>query len=106
MTQKTVYSNENGVRRTLIQEGDDPNGDFIIQTDVHVGSVIALAEEMRQQHTVIGHRKSQMMTPVAELPVSIIEPMMRDGSLFDQAALRKVVNDPDNRPFRITDGRF
>lgn len=106
MSKSTVYQNENGVRRTLIQEDDDPYGNFAVRTDFHVGGVIRLASDLREVNQHIGHRASKNMVPVAEIPMNVVEQWMRDGCLEDRSVVRKWINDPANRPFRITEGKF
>jgi hypothetical protein len=43
---------------------------------------------------------------VAEIPMVIYQQMIRDGSINDKKALKKWLNDPDNRPFRTWKGRI
>jgi hypothetical protein len=45
------------------------------------------------------------MKPVAEIPLVIVEQMMRDGSWNDPAAVKRWLNDPQNDCFRIWRGR-
>jgi len=45
------------------------------------------------------------MKPVAEIPMVIVERMMRDGSWNDPAAIKRWLNDPQNDCFRIWRGR-
>lgn len=45
------------------------------------------------------------MRPVAEIPMVIVEQMMRDGSWNDPAAIKRWLNDPQNKCFRIWSGR-
>lgn len=41
---------------------------------------------------------------VAEIPMSVIGQWMRDGSLDDEKHVRRWLNDPANRDFRIHEG--
>jgi len=43
---------------------------------------------------------------VAEIPMVIYQQMVRDGSINDKKALKKWLNDPDNRLFRTWKGRI
>jgi hypothetical protein len=43
---------------------------------------------------------------VAEVPMSVIGKWMRDGCLDDEKHIRRWLNDPDNRDFRIWPGRL
>ena len=45
------------------------------------------------------------MKHVAEIPMAVVERMMQDGSWNDQAAVKRWLNDPDNRAFRIWQGK-
>jgi hypothetical protein len=45
------------------------------------------------------------LKPVAEIPMVIVEQMMRDGSWNDPAAVKRWLNDPQNSCFRIWRGR-
>lgn len=43
---------------------------------------------------------------VAEIPMSVIGQWMRDGCLDDEKTVRRWLNDPDNRDFRIWEGKL
>lgn len=47
-----------------------------------------------------------VMTPVAEVPIYVVEQAMREGWFHDRARWKRWVNDRDHYKFRITDGRF
>lgn len=42
---------------------------------------------------------------VASIPMSIYNDLMQKGIIYDQKALSKWLNDPDNRVFRVRPGR-
>jgi hypothetical protein len=43
--------------------------------------------------------------PVAEIPLSIVGQLMREGRWNDPAAMKRWLNDPDNAAFRVHGGR-
>lgn len=43
---------------------------------------------------------------VAEVPMTVVGQWMREGSLDDEKNLRRWLNDPENRDFRIWEGRL
>lgn len=43
---------------------------------------------------------------VAEIPMTVIGQWMREGSLDDETNLKRWLNDPANRDFRIWEGRI
>jgi hypothetical protein len=43
---------------------------------------------------------------VAEIPMVIYQQMVRDGSIRDKQALRKWLNNPDNKYFRVWKGKI
>jgi len=43
---------------------------------------------------------------VGEIPMSVIGQWMRDGCLDDEAHVRRWLNDPANRDFRVWEGRL
>lgn len=83
---------------------DNGSEDFVARTAQDLEPVIELASEMRDLHHVVGHRKSSM-TPIAEIPLIIYEQAVREGWHDDPKAWKKWLNDPQNKVFRITDGR-
>jgi hypothetical protein len=43
-------------------------------------------------------------TKVASIPNIVIDQLMRDGTWFDKQAMKKWLNDPDNKAFRTGGG--
>lgn len=106
MAHRTLYDHNGGVLRELIVHESDPEGEFHIRTAQDLEPVLDLAKSMREDNEVIGHRKSRNLVPVAEVPMLVVEKAMREGWFNDQKKWRQWINDPQNRPFRVTDGRF
>lgn len=52
----------------------------------------------------ISHKGSDMKH-VAEIPMAVVERMMQDGSWNDPAAIKKWLNNPDHKAFRIWQGQ-
>ena len=48
---------------------------------------------------------SKDMKHVAEIPLAVVERMMQDGSWNDPQAIKRWLNNPDNRAFRVWHGR-
>jgi hypothetical protein len=105
MADRTQYSNDGEVTRTLIIESSEPETKFGINTVQDLGPVIDTVTTLREAHAVIGHRKSGQMTPVAEIPMIVYEQAVREGWDDDDAAWKRWLNDPGNSAFRITSGR-
>ena len=51
------------------------------------------------------HDRPTDMRPVATIPAAVVQQMMNEGSWNDEAHLKKWLNDPDNKCFRIWPGR-
>jgi hypothetical protein len=71
-----------------------------------VEPVIDLVSKLRDVNATVGHRKSRNMIPVAEIPMQVYEQAFREGWLYDKKKWRQWANDPQNKPLRITSGRF
>jgi hypothetical protein len=48
---------------------------------------------------------SKDMKHVAEIPLAVVERMMQEGSWNDPAAIKRWLNNPDNRAFRVWQGQ-
>ena len=70
-----------------------------------------IAEYAKAMHNAGNHGSSEMRH-AAKIPLIIIEKYMNDNGVTfqevmnDQSHLRKIVNDPDNKMFRIWPGRI
>lgn len=105
MADRLLYDHYGDVTRTVITQDSDEDGEFHIQTSQDMEPVIQTAKNLREANEVIGHRKSENMVPVAEVPMQVYEQAYHEGWLHDEAAWKRWLNDPDNKVFRITDGR-
>ena len=51
-----------------------------------------------------GMKYKEGWTKVASIPNIVVDKLMRDGTWFDKKAMKKWVNDPDNKAFRTGGG--
>lgn len=85
---------------TIHANSRDPD-QFTVQTAQDVSPIIQHCKDRRED--LAGYRDG--LVPVAEIPLFIAEQMMQDGSFYDDDAIRRWLNDPDNRCFRVWEGR-
>lgn len=94
---KFIYSNKDGVRRTMLSDHEKPN-QFTVHTEVDVTDLvkhnIMLAEDQK--------RKS-VNKLLARVPLTIYEKSMLEG--WDESDWKKWLNDPDNKAFRVWGGQ-
>lgn len=102
MSQKKYIYDANGtVARVLHADDRDPFGDFAIETIEDVEPLLESVKVLRDDHKARGDMKH-----VARVPVTIVEKAMREGWFNDQAAWNRFLNDPDNKDFRVWEGRL
>ena len=84
---------------------DHDDGSVTLQTVQDVGE---LAEANKQNFNQFDERAGWKgdMHRVASIPMSIYYDLKRKGILDDQAALKKWLNDADNRVFRTRPGQI
>ncbi len=51
-----------------------------------------------------GMKYKEGWTKVASIPNIVVDQLMRDGTWFDKKAMKRWVNDPDNKMFRTGGG--
>ena len=105
MANRAIYDHRGSVLKELITHDHEPEGTLHVRTAQDLEPVLDLAKKMRVEHAQVGHRMSKQMVPVAEVPMIIYEQAVREGWSEDPAAWRRWLNDPQNRPFRVTEGR-
>lgn len=83
---------------------DHEDGSVTIQT---VQNVEDVAEENKQTFNQFDERANWKgdMHRVASIPMSIFYDLQRKGILNDPVAMKKWLNDPDNRVFRTRPGQ-
>jgi hypothetical protein len=73
-------------------------------TEENIDGILALAERQRQirGETMAGHHDGMVLA--GYIPEAVWERMCRDGSVTDEAALKRWMNDPQNSCFRVWKG--
>lgn len=79
------------------------NGEFVIETQQNVSS-IADANKRSYAATDSKSRYGDM-AKVASVPLNVYYDLKRRGIVDDPKAMKKWLNDPDNRVFRTRGGR-
>ncbi len=98
--QKTILS-RHGSMTHYVYSGrpDDIMSDFVVETVEDVAPIlrdVVRAKELPQ---------SKDMRLAAKVPMAVVEQAMREGWFNDNARWRAWLNDPDNRKFRVAEGR-
>ena len=100
MTEKVIYKADGTVARILHANPDDPFGDFAIQTVEDVEPIIESVKALRDVQD-----NKATMRHVARVPVTVVEQAFREGWLHDQKRWAQWLNDPQNKDFRVWEGR-
>lgn len=82
---------------------DDYGNIEVIERVQDVSEVLKQNEIMRNNWD--GYSPSKDTRHVAEVPVVVWEHLVKQGIADDPKRLRAWLNDPDNRMFRVTDGK-
>lgn len=104
-TIKHLLSAEGGVVREIYVEDRCADGlhDIIGENTVQDAEpVLARAQRLRDMH---GGQGVAGMKLAGTYTMPFVDKLMRDGAWNDQDALRKLLNDPDLRAFRVWQGR-
>lgn len=80
------------------------NGEFAIETVQNVAGIVA--ENSRSYADVDTKEKFGDVARVASIPLGVYYDLKKRGIADDPAALKKWMNDPDNRAFRVRGGRL
>lgn len=97
---KTILDHKGGVLTTFHQDGSDPLDHFHVHKTQNVAPLIEANKAWAEDFDPKAHFR-----PVAEIPEVLANQMMREGWFHDNKKLKKWLNDPDNRAFRIWPGR-
>jgi hypothetical protein len=100
MTQKVIYDHTGTVARVLHQEDQEFDGTFHIETVEDLEPILDSVKVLRDDHKERGDLKH-----VARIPVTVVEQAMREGWYHDDAKWRQWLNDPQNKDFRVWEGR-
>jgi hypothetical protein len=94
---KQVYHEDLGVRRTLITDSDKPDR-VIVDTKVDCTQLIENNKMLGELHSTNSVNKM-----VARVPMTIYERSINEG--WDDDDWKRWLNDPDNKMFRVWQGR-
>jgi hypothetical protein len=97
---KYLYDHRGNVARVLHARPEDPWGDFAIQTVEDVEPIIDGVKVARENHDPKANMKH-----VARVPLTVVERAMREGWFHDKKKWSQWLNDPQNRDFRVWEGR-
>lgn len=102
MEYKILYRNSDGVKRTMIEDTEKP-GQIKVHTEVELDEILKGIERDREGvvSSINGHIPANRH--VARVPMTIYEQSLLEQ--WDEADWKKWLNDPQNQPFRIWQGR-
>lgn len=90
-----VYSNANGIKRTMHPQGENQ---FTIHTELQMDAILEDIKRCQEQHP-----RSGMNKLVAKVPMTIYEQSLKEG--WDEDDWKKWLNSYDAAPFRVWKGR-
>ena len=95
---KVTYRNDGAVKRTMVWEDDDPDT-IRVYTEQDLTQAIENNKKLAELHP----RRSTNKLVARGVPVSVYEKSVLEG--WDSNDWNRWLNDPDNRAFRIWQGR-
>ena len=95
-----------GITHNFVYEaGETPSQDkFVIETTQDVTDIIKRNRASLNEVDV--HAAWGEWSKVASLPLSVYYDLKQQGILDDRARFKKWLNDPDNKAFRVWQGRL
>jgi hypothetical protein len=96
MAIRTIIDHTTGYKNEFITE----DGKHIYHSGQNVQPTIELAKNLSYL------KPGKEFRHVAEIPFVIYQKMVRDGSIRDKRALKKWLNNPDNKLFRVWKGKI
>lgn len=99
MSAKDVFSAYRDMRKYTVRHVD-VDGKITFETRQDCEPIVEWVKAARDR------KRDPYFTHVAEVPMSVIGQWMADGSLDDEAHVRRWLNNPDNRDFRVWEGRL
>ncbi len=98
---KFIYEADGRIARELhVEDPTKADAGFTLNTVEDCEPIVESAKVLREDHKPRGDLKH-----VARVPVTVVERALREGWFHDQAAWNRWLNDPDNRAFRVWEGR-
>lgn len=92
-----VYHDQDGVRRTLLWDNDHPN-QFHTKTEIDIEQLIDNNQILQDTY-----KQGKDNKLLARIPMTIYEQSIHEEWTEEQWA--RWLNDPQNKPFRIWQGR-
>jgi len=86
------------ITRTLVS--GDLHDDLVVHTEQDVGAILDNVHELREHTTP---NRQGFARFAARVPVTVYEQSIREG--WDDADWKRWLNDPDNKAFRVWQGR-
>lgn len=96
---KVLYHNRDGVRRTMIEDDENP-GQLKVFTEVQMDGVLASIKEAREYDDQL---RKPLNRHLARVPMTVYEQSILER--WDDNKWRQWLNDPDNSAFRVHGGR-
>lgn len=101
MATRKIVDNDGFV--PTIYHTDDYGNIELIERQDDIGELLKQNEIMRNDWD--GYSPSRNMRHVAEIPTVVYEHIQKLGITDDPKKFKAWLNDPDNKMFRVTDGR-
>tara|TARA_R100001509_G_scaffold126060_1_gene79511 strand:- start:433 stop:723 length:291 start_codon:yes stop_codon:yes gene_type:complete len=92
----TIIDVKNGLTNKFATEDDK----YVYQTHQNVQPVLDAVKNYSQLEP------GKEFRHVAEIPMVIYNKMLREGSIKDKSHLKRWLNDPDNKMFRVWKGKI
>lgn len=103
MTTKKLFDANPELGITRFWHYDEEKDEATIQTQQDVSAII---EENKQEFNLVDERaRWGEWTRVASIPLSLYYQLKAEGKLDDQAYMKRFLNDPENRHFRVRPGK-
>lgn len=94
---KTLLDHRGDVLKYLQDDGDS----VVEVMEQDLDPLLRHAKVMRETHV-----QDREMKLAGYIPGFVVERMMRDGSFHDPQAIKRWLNDPQNKDFRVWEGRL
>lgn len=98
--EKFDYFNDGVVRRHAVNDRQGKH--FVIASEMECEQLI---KANRAQREALAGAKDECFRLAARVPMPVVEKAMLDGSFHDDDFWRKWMNNPENRDFRVWEGR-
>lgn len=85
---------------------DEDGDEFVLETVQDVQDIVDIANEQYKDDAHEGQRWKGDIHLVARVPLAVWAELEKAGIAGDDEALKKWLNDPDNRKFRTKPGRL